>query len=330
MTTFFSIGVTTYNRRDLLMEALSSIRGQTFHDYEVIIGNDYTEERLSGHLLGVTDERVRFVNHPRNLGEMRNMNFLLAESRGRYFTWLADDDVYAPTFLEAVHATLVKFGYLPCVFTSYMAATTFPERLEMPMREGECFEGRQFLQLYLNRTLKTQGCYGVFDAQYQRKMGGMEQLGGGFSPYSDQLLVIKAGRLRTIAYIDAPLIFYRTHEQSVSLASTDLDAYKSAQESLCSKSIKVFSSEGLREDFQLNLFLLLRWCIRDFATVLHRSGSVDRRRIIAYLLFIRRYFRLLRGSSLYWRAIGFLSKVGCRLVWDIGRRKYGRQFRLVA
>ena len=306
------------------MEALSSILGQTFHDYEVIVGNDYTQEILSAELLGIQDARFRFVNHLQNLGEVGNMNALLEESRGRYFTWLADDDMYAPTFLEAVYATLVKFGYPPCVFTSYVAGTTFPEGLEVPVREGECFEGKQFLQLYLKRTLKTQGCYGVFDAQYLRKIGGMVQLGGGFSPYSDQLLALEAGRLRTIAYIDAPLIFYRTHEQSISLASTDLDAYKSAQESLCSKSITVFASEGLKEDFQLNLFLLLRWCIRDFATVLHRSGRLDRSRIIAYLSFIRRYIHLLRGSSLYWRTLGFLGKTGCRLVWDVNRAKYGR------
>lgn len=327
---FFSIGVTTYNRRDLLKETLASVLGQTFQDYEVIVGNDLPEEPVTREILGIGDPRIRFLNYPQNIGEVANMNSLLEMARGRYFTWLADDDMYAPTFLQAVYATLVKSGYPPCVFTSYTSGGTFPETLERSVREGECFEGRRFLQLYLNRRVKTQGCYGVFDAQYLRKMGGMEQLGEGFSPYADNLLVIKAAQGRQIAYIDAALIFYRIHEQSISATSTDLDAYKSAQESLCSKSIEVLSTEGLREDFRLNLFWLLRWCIRDFATVMRRSGFMDGRRIIAYLLFIRRYARFLRGSALYWRTIGFLGETGCRLVWDISRAKFGRRFRCLA
>ena len=43
---FFTIGVTTYNRRDMLVDCLQSILAQTFIDYEVIIGNDYVADKL--------------------------------------------------------------------------------------------------------------------------------------------------------------------------------------------------------------------------------------------------------------------------------------------
>lgn len=324
MTPLFSIGVTTYKRRDLLRDCLSSILRQTFCDFEIIVGNDCPDEKLSGQLLDLPDERIRFLNHSQNLGEMANMNALLGESRGGYFTWLADDDLYADTFLESIHATLSKHGFPSCVFTSYMSGATFSPGCEVSVREGECLTGRLFLQRYLSRSLRLQGCYGVFERQYLKTIGGMTQLGVGFSPYSDQLLALRAACLPTIVYIDAPLIFYRTHDQSISWASTDVDAYTSAQERLCSESLEIFRSEGLQADFQSSLFFLLCWCIRDFATVLHRSGRIDRRRIIAYLSFIRRYLRLLEGSQFYWRAIGFLGRVGCRLVWDIGRKRYRR------
>ena len=41
---FFTIGVTTYKRRELLSQTLTSLRNQTFRDFEVIIGNDDTSE----------------------------------------------------------------------------------------------------------------------------------------------------------------------------------------------------------------------------------------------------------------------------------------------
>ena len=49
------------------------------------------------------DPRIRFVNHPTNLREVGNMNALLREATGRYFTWLFDDDLYEPGFLKAAY-----------------------------------------------------------------------------------------------------------------------------------------------------------------------------------------------------------------------------------
>jgi len=70
---FFTIGVTTYNRPDLLKQTLTSISAQTFTDFEVIVGNDYTPESLSAENLGINDPRIRFENYPQNLGEAQNM-----------------------------------------------------------------------------------------------------------------------------------------------------------------------------------------------------------------------------------------------------------------
>lgn len=320
MPPFFSIGVTTYKRTELLKETLSSILRQTFTDYEVIVGNDYTQEAISGNRLGLADRRIRFVNHGQNLGEMRNMNFLLEVSRGRYFTWLADDDMYAPDFLLTVYATLVRFGYPPCVFSSYMMGATYSaDRENGLVGEQRLLTGRQFLQQYLVRSLKTQGCYGVFEIQYLRRIGGMEQLGNGFSPYSDVLLAIRSGLLQKVVYIDAPLIFFRTHEESISHTSPDLDAYCSAHEDLCRKCVTIFGSEGLRDDFCSNLYLLLRWCIGDLAAVVRRSGSINGRQLIAYLIFANGYMRFLRGSILYWKAVGLLIKTMLGFVLGIGK-----------
>ena len=128
MKPFFSIGVTTYNRPEMLKQTLMSISAQTFSDFEVIVGNDYVQDPLSAELLGIMDSRIRFINHPQNLGEASNMNTLLNLSRGRYFTWQCDDDLYAPNFLGEVHSTLLKFNCPTCVFTAYefIYGTSFP------------------------------------------------------------------------------------------------------------------------------------------------------------------------------------------------------------
>ena len=82
MKPFFSIGVTTYNRPEMLKQTLMSISAQTFSDFEVIVGNDYIQEPLSAELLGIMDPRIRFINHPQNLGEARQYEHLARSEPG--------------------------------------------------------------------------------------------------------------------------------------------------------------------------------------------------------------------------------------------------------
>jgi glycosyltransferase involved in cell wall biosynthesis len=295
MKPFFSIGVTTYDRFDLLKETISSILSQSFGDFELLVGNDNTERIIDATSLGFEDERIRYINHHQNLGWIGNMNYMLNVSNGRYFTWLGDDDMYAPTFLEMIRLALDKYDFSPCVFTSYMQGPSLPERLKEVEADIQVFDRRQFLQKYLSRQLKALGCYGVFDRQYIRQLGGIEQLGNGFSPYSDSLLAIKASLQKRVVYINTPLIFFRTHDQSISWVSPDVDAYSSAQKDLLSKSLEIFASEGLNDDFHSNLFLLLKWCLSNYCTVMRRSGSLQFGKLIRYLLFLMSYLKELKG-----------------------------------
>lgn len=287
---YFSIGVTAFKRRELLVETLSSILAQTFADFEVIVGNDNTAESLTQEMLGIDDGRVRILNHAVNLGEIGNMNELLAQSQGRYFTWLADDDLYAPDFLQAVRDAHERYGPISCVFTNYESGAACKPSSVVYAESIERIPGRDFLHIYLDRKIKAIGCYGVFEAQYLRGIGGMERLGSGFSPYSDNLLAIKAGALESLCYIDAPLIFFRTHPGSISFSSPDLDAYLTAQEDLCARALEVFNRPQLQKDMQHNLYQLLSyWCLTFMFHVLRRPQEHRPGYLWDYMRFLRRY-----------------------------------------
>jgi glycosyltransferase involved in cell wall biosynthesis len=307
---FFSIGVTTYDRRELLKETLHSILRQTFPDFEVLVGNDNPGETLTGKLLGIEDERISFINRPANLGELGNMNALLRASRGRYFTWLADDDLYAGTFLENVHGALVALDP-PVAFTSYAAGEdgAFEETTPAGGSSGRSLEGFAFLGEYLSRRLKVIGCYGVFRKDCLERLGGMEQLGSGFSPYSDNLLVIRACTLGRVAYLEAPLLLFRTHGQSISYTSPDVDAYRSAQADLLARCLPLFRSEELRDHLRENLFHLLLWCLQDFEGVVRRASSIRPGQAAAYLLLAGRYLPLLAGTPHFRRVLVTLLRI---------------------
>jgi len=322
MNPFFSIGVTSYKRYDLLKECLTSILLQTFPDYEVLVGNDYPEQEISAAFLGIDDPRIRYVNHAQNLGPIHNANALLAMSKGRFFTWLADDDMHLPEFLGIVHSSLTANHFPSCVFTSYLHGETYSGGPTVPSDRGVLYKGSDFLKQYLSRTLRTVGCYGLFDIGYLRGIGGMEHLGHGyFSPYSDNLLAIRAGLLDTVVYHHVPLVFFRTHETSVSYTSPNIDIYASAQADLLSKSLGIFRSNPLRNNMPDYLFLLLDWCVKDFDSVIRRAGSVSTAQLRSYFHMMQYYIAHLAGSPLSRRAWASFAKIALLLVRDMGLRR---------
>jgi len=162
----FTIGVTTYNRKEMLRECIDSLLGQTFTDFEVIVGNDYTDEAITPGDLGIDDDRVRIINHPLNLGEIGNMNHLLAQARGSYFSWLADDDLVSPRFMQSIREVIEGRPGIECVFCSYSAGAEYDLEGRTQAGSYRVLQGSGFLRLYLQRKIRAIGCYGGFEVEY--------------------------------------------------------------------------------------------------------------------------------------------------------------------
>ncbi|MGV8081432.1 MAG: glycosyltransferase family 2 protein [Syntrophales bacterium] len=317
MKPHFSIGVTTYNRIDLLKECLRSILRQEYCDFEVIVGNDYPQQPISEKLLEIEDPRIRLVNHPENIGPIHNANSLLAMANGRYFTWLADDDMHLPTFLQVVYDCFRTHDTISCVFSSYIQGEYLPECKASSNNRVELLSGYDFLNRYLSRDFRVIGCYGVFQTETLQRMGGMEHLGNGhFSPYADNLLAIKAGGMNQILYIHDDLVFFRTHESSASYGNANIEIYRTAQRDLLSKSIEILKNTGGNGVFQVNLFRLLQWCILDFESVVRRSEAIGVRHAGAYLSFVNQYLPYLKGSPYYGQTLRMVLRIVMKYVRD--------------
>lgn len=318
-TPFFSIGVTTYNRPDMLKQTLRSIIVQTFPDFEVIIGNDYNLERLSKDFLNVRDPRIRIVNHPQNLGEAQNMNTLLSLSRGRYFTWQCDDDLYAPNFLAEIYSSLIKFQWPACVFTSYefIYGTSDPDPMETVAEQGRIFTGREFLRMYWAGKLKAMGCTGVYEKDLLKQMGGVQCLTDTSIPlYSEHLLLVRAGLQAKVAHIDEPLIKYRIHDAAWGCTAKDLLLYRQACHNLIRESLPIFSDPKLRRDFRRNIASLLKFVVFEFFCKARAgNGWLSRHWVVPFYFSLIKLFNPLRGTTLYASAILGWGLTGIQLSW---------------
>ncbi len=101
-----SIGIPTYNRSDLLRQAIQSVLQQTWQDFEVIVSDDCSTDDTATVVQGFNDDRIKYFRTATNLRPPRNWNQCVRMAGGEFFGLLPDDDVYCPTFLSEMLAAL--------------------------------------------------------------------------------------------------------------------------------------------------------------------------------------------------------------------------------
>jgi glycosyltransferase involved in cell wall biosynthesis len=87
---------------EYLREAIASILGQTYSEFEFIILDDGSRnvQEIEHVLKGFRDKRIAFLRNEHNRGIAASYNQLIAESQGEYLAIMNHDDVALPGRLE--------------------------------------------------------------------------------------------------------------------------------------------------------------------------------------------------------------------------------------
>lgn len=107
--------IPTYDRLPLLMQAVESVRAQTFGDWELIVADDGSTDGSAEAVEALGDPRIRVLRlpHTGSAGAVRNAG--VAASGGEWLAFLDSDDVWLPRRLElqlaAVRAADVQWSY---------------------------------------------------------------------------------------------------------------------------------------------------------------------------------------------------------------------------
>ncbi|MDA8094524.1 MAG: glycosyltransferase [Betaproteobacteria bacterium] len=121
-----SVILPTYNRPELLSDALQSALGQTYAPIEVIVVNDAgTDVEGLVRWLG-READVTYIRHGRNRGLAAARNTALRVARGDVIVYLDDDDLFLPDHVSTVVKALNEGN---CAFV-YTDADYVLERLE--------------------------------------------------------------------------------------------------------------------------------------------------------------------------------------------------------
>lgn len=290
-----TIGITSYDRFEMLIETINSVRFQEFSNFNVIIVNDNPRRILESDSLGIKDDkRFIIINHESNIGEIRTLNSILNAAQTEFFTWLSDDDLLHPHFLKEAVEELDNHVKAAAFYTSFATGTLWESSANLitDHHESVVYKQSSFLQGYASKEILLIGCYGLFRREAILATGGFLQLGSGFSPYSDTILPILLSQYGEIVYVDKQYVFLRTHEGSLSNSSQELYSYVSAQSDFL-KLITPFLENMHRSQREKILIDFFEWFSNDRAGVIRRKKGV----IVSLFKQVKQDFSFLRQLS---------------------------------
>lgn len=111
--------VPTYDRRSYLLQALQSIKAQSFSDYKVLIADDASPEDASEVVSGLQDPRFEIQRRHSNVGMAANIWPALANATSKYVCTLHDDDLWEPDFLKLLVGALEEFPAASVAFCDF-------------------------------------------------------------------------------------------------------------------------------------------------------------------------------------------------------------------
>ena len=99
-----SVIVATYRREEALKSALLSLQQQTYNNFEVILIDDNGCKAWNDKVKNIINEfkefKIQLIVNNHNQGSARTRNIGIKAAKGKYITFLDDDDIYLPEKIE--------------------------------------------------------------------------------------------------------------------------------------------------------------------------------------------------------------------------------------
>lgn len=105
-----SVIIPVYNAEKYLEECLVSVKNQTFKDFEVICMDDGSTDNSLQILKEFAKQDMRFnVYTQKNAGGSVSRNNAIKKAKGKYISFLDNDDIYHPQYLEILYKNIKDY-----------------------------------------------------------------------------------------------------------------------------------------------------------------------------------------------------------------------------
>ncbi len=206
-----SVVMAVYNTERYLVQAVESILGQTFRDFEFVIIDDGSTDRSLKILqkYAATDDRIHLISRE-NRGIPKTRNELLAHSTGEFIAVMDSDDIAMPDRLARQVEFLRQHPEVVCVGS---AQDRVDEAGRLLFTQVEPEEDLEIQQWMLRGYTSINNPSAMIRRAAIVKVGGYDES----LPQAEDLdFFLKLGEIGKLANFKESLIQYRQHQQSIS------------------------------------------------------------------------------------------------------------------
>lgn len=200
-----TVMIPTYNRADFICNAIDSVLGQTFNDYEIIVVDDGSTDNTQK-VLSRYNGKIKYY-YKDNGGEGSARNYGINKSGGEFIAFLDSDDAWYQNKLESQHRILEKDFNIGLVYTAQHVIdengkTTGEVK---PQNPAHCMKDlingcRITMTVMVRKDLFLK--YGFFDESMKINV--------------DTDMWIRLSNHTKIVYINEPLALWRRHGSNIS------------------------------------------------------------------------------------------------------------------
>ena len=215
----FSVLIANYNNGKYLMEAIDSVRQQTYSNWEIVLvddGSTDNSKELYSELQ--KDERIHIYYNGENKGCGYTKHQCVLHSNGEICGFIDADDALTKDALQIMVASHIKN-----IDASLINATYFicDEQLNViSVSENECQIPNGFSFLTYKRGISH---FATFKKDFYNKTSGISQLQ---LRAVDHDLYYKLEEVGDVFFINRPLYYYRTNTmQNISLSENSIKAF---------------------------------------------------------------------------------------------------------
>jgi glycosyltransferase involved in cell wall biosynthesis len=223
----FSIFIPVHNDARWIPGALDSILGQTYPNWEVVIGDNQSSDDVPAVLARYPDERIRYHRWPNLVGPADNFNRTVGLCRFEWLQMLSADDRLAPTCLERMAERIAQAERdsderLALVVTACARIDEAGEPADWQYyrswRINQIDDGRYNASDWLRITASPGALpWNIGSVALSREVLG--EMGGFFRGEiglsADVEMTLRASAYGDVAYIREPLLLYTVREDSM-------------------------------------------------------------------------------------------------------------------
>lgn len=209
-----SVLIPVYNSEKYLREAIDSILGQTFSDFELILINDASTDSSEEIILSYQDERIRYYRNEENIGILGTRMRLIGKATGEYIAYLDNDDIALPErFAKEIDFLDNNPEYALCGTWGLLVDSDgkYLKKMNLPDRNDEIKSGFLFANCFIQSSM-----------MFRREILVQNPYDVNFPLAKDYNLWYLLSEKHKLCNLPIHLIKYRWHQSNESKKKEDL------------------------------------------------------------------------------------------------------------